>query len=114
MKLEAPPLLLAILGASQVRAWQFPRAPGASTAQRPLGGIPDEDVDILYGSQFSGLATYARIPYVNCLADDGEEEEGSGKYDIAILGAPFDTVSTFIFFFFRTAVLRKDGVCVKR
>ncbi|KAI1193271.1 arginase [Nemania serpens] len=91
MKLEAPPLLLAILGASQVRAWQFPRAPGASTAQRPLGGIPDEDVDILYGSQFSGLATYARIPYVNCLADDGEEEEGSGKYDIAILGAPFDT-----------------------
>lgn len=94
MKPEIPPLL-ALLGASQVRAWQFPRAPDSSTAsaQRPLGGLPDEDVDILYGSQFSGLATYARIPYVNCLSDDDDDEEGGGKYDIAILGAPFDTVS---------------------
>ncbi|KAI1165674.1 arginase [Nemania serpens] len=92
MKPEIPPLL-ALLGASQVRAWQFPRAPDSSTAsaQRPLGGLPDEDVDILYGSQFSGLATYARIPYVNCLSDDDDDEEGGGKYDIAILGAPFDT-----------------------
>ncbi|RWA05514.1 hypothetical protein EKO27_g9587 [Xylaria grammica] len=80
----------ALLGASRASgAWQFPHAPSYSTAQRPLGGIAnDDDVDILYGSQFSGLNTYARIPYVNCFSDD--EAEGT-KYDIAILGAPFDT-----------------------
>ncbi|KAI1191605.1 arginase [Nemania serpens] len=88
MKLEIP-LQLALLGVFQVRAWQFPHAPGSSTEQRPLGRLPDEDVDNLYGSQFSGLATYARIPYVNCLSDDDGAEVG--KYDIAILGAPFDT-----------------------
>jgi hypothetical protein len=49
------------------------------------------DPDIATGSQFKGLLTYANLPYVNCLADD-EVEHGS-KYDIAILGAPFDTVS---------------------
>lgn len=92
MKLEIP-LQLALLGVFQVRAWQFPHAPGSSTEQRPLGRLPDEDVDNLYGSQFSGLATYARIPYVNCLSDDDGAEVG--KYDIAILGAPFDTVSIF-------------------
>ncbi|KAI1119141.1 arginase [Nemania sp. NC0429] len=93
MKPEVP-RLLALLGASQVRAhWQFPHAPGSTAAQRPLGGLPDNDVDILYGSQFSGLTTYARIPYVNCLADEGGDggEGANGKYDIAILGAPFDT-----------------------
>ncbi|GAW21242.1 hypothetical protein ANO14919_107600 [Xylariales sp. No.14919] len=80
----------ALLGASCASgAWQFPHAPSYSAAQRPLGGIAnDDDVDILYGSQFSGLNTYARIPYVNCFSDD--EAKGT-KYDIAILGAPFDT-----------------------
>ncbi|KAK1750194.1 agmatinase 1 [Echria macrotheca] len=33
-----------------------------------------------------GLTTFANIPYANCLS-----EEFDGNYDIAILGAPFDT-----------------------
>lgn len=37
---------------------------------------------------FSGLMTYANLPYVHCLAGTGEDIE---KYDIAIVGAPFDT-----------------------
>jgi len=37
---------------------------------------------------YSGLMTYANLPYVHCLAGDGEEVE---QYDIAIVGAPFDT-----------------------
>lgn len=40
-------------------------------------------------AKFEGLATYANLPYVHCLAPEGEEVE---KFDIAILGAPFDTV----------------------
>ncbi|TGJ87616.1 hypothetical protein E0Z10_g1146 [Xylaria hypoxylon] len=78
----------ALLGVSQARAWQFPHAPSYSTAQKPLGGLTDDDVDIVHGSQFSGLNTYARIPYVNCFSDDAAE---GTKYDVAILGAPFDT-----------------------
>jgi len=54
--------------------------------QSPLANI--DDVDIVTGSSFSGLTTYAHLPYTNCFADKGEVE----KYDIAILGAPFDTV----------------------
>ncbi|KAI0860098.1 arginase [Xylaria cubensis] len=81
-----------LLGAIQVRAaWQFPHALNYySTAQKPLAGPSDDDVDISYGSQFHGLTTYANIPYVNCFSDE-TTEGSSSKYDIAILGAPFDT-----------------------
>ncbi|KAI1153151.1 arginase [Nemania diffusa] len=87
--LETAVLGTAVLGASQAQAaWQFPHVPGSSTEQRPLGGLTDDDVDILSGSQFNGLTTYAQIPYVHCLSDDAAE---GNKYDIAFLGAPFDT-----------------------
>ncbi|KAI0467219.1 arginase [Xylaria cf. heliscus] len=81
----------ALLGACRASgAWQFPHASNSySTAQKPLGIPSEDDVDILYGSQFSGLTTYANIPYINCFSD--EAAESSTKYDIAILGAPFDT-----------------------
>ncbi|KAI0200856.1 arginase [Astrocystis sublimbata] len=80
----------ALLCVSQARAaWQFPQASNYhSAAQQPLSGFSDDDVDILHGSQFNGLTTYANIPYINCLSN--EAAEGSSKYDIAILGAPFD------------------------
>lgn len=39
---------------------------------------------------FNGLSSYASLPYVHCLASAEHDVE---KYDIAILGAPFDTVS---------------------
>ena len=41
------------------------------------------------GANFAGLNTFANVPYVHCLASEDEIE----KFDIAILGAPFDTVS---------------------
>ncbi|KAE8130711.1 hypothetical protein BDV38DRAFT_276560 [Aspergillus pseudotamarii] len=56
------------------------------SGQFPLG--KDDTVDIVTGSQFSGLTTFAHLPYVNCLVDD---QAHSTPYDIAILGAPFDT-----------------------
>jgi agmatinase len=71
---------------AQGREIIFPPVSGFS--QQPIfeqGGI-----DISAGSAFAGLTTYANLPYVHCLAGKNEEVE---KYDIAILGAPFDTVS---------------------
>lgn len=50
----------------------------------------DDSIDVSTDSEFFGLTTFANLPYVNCLKPD--ESEG-GRYDIAILGAPFDTVS---------------------
>ncbi|KAI1818187.1 arginase [Poronia punctata] len=78
--------LFAILGVCQARTWEFPHTLGSQTPL--LGGLGTDDVDIEYGSQFHGLTTYANIPYVNCFSD---EAIGAAKYDIAILGAPFDT-----------------------
>ncbi|KAI1425758.1 arginase [Xylaria sp. FL1777] len=80
----------ALVGVSGARDWQFPHASGYSTAQKPLGGVGlvDDDIDIIRGSQFSGLNTYAKIPYVNCFSDEAAD---GAKYDVAILGAPFDT-----------------------
>lgn len=51
--------------------------------------MADTFIDVATDSEFLGLTTFANVPYVNCLKAD--ETEG-GRYDIAILGAPFDTV----------------------
>jgi hypothetical protein len=51
-------------------------------------------IDVTTDSQFYGLGTYANLPYVNCLSANNAEE---GRYDIAILGAPFDTVSGLLY-----------------
>jgi agmatinase len=53
------------------------------------GFMSDDSIDVTADSGFFGLTIYAHLPYVNCLKPD---ETGPGKYDIAILGAPFDTV----------------------
>ncbi|KXJ91387.1 arginase family-domain-containing protein [Microdochium bolleyi] len=70
-------------------AWELP-------PQKPFAHKYHEtdDVDIITGSQFSGLRTYANLPYINCFADAEGEPFVGGAYDIAILGAPFDTGTT--------------------
>lgn len=40
------------------------------------------------GGEFGGIATFAHIPYANCYDPEFFEKE---KYDIAIVGAPFDS-----------------------
>lgn len=79
-------LFLALPVAAQ--AWQLSNPPAFSPGQTPMFPSAD-DVDIVSGSQFNGLRTYANLPYVNCFSDVEVKEN---KYDIAILGAPFDTV----------------------
>lgn len=74
-------------------AWEFPRiafAPQDNAQHRFALGDKD-DVDIITGSQFNGLKTFANLPYVNCFSN--AEAKGK-KYDIAIMGAPFDTSVT--------------------
>lgn len=78
--------------AAPTRAWQLPHAnlQPYLQAQHPLSSLPthDDDIDIVTGSQFHGLKTFANLPYVNALSD---EEARDSKYDIAVVGAPFDT-----------------------
>lgn len=65
--------------------------PPVSGYQSPLGnpiqvdGLNDMD---LSSPLYAGLTTFANLPYVHCLAKDPAEVE---RFDIAILGAPFDT-----------------------
>ncbi|OJD16343.1 agmatinase [Emergomyces pasteurianus Ep9510] len=56
------------------------------TAQAPLA--LDDTADIVSDSQFSGLMTFANVPYVNCFVDSEAQKQ---RYDIAFMGAPFDT-----------------------
>jgi hypothetical protein len=69
----------------------FPPVSGFSSDQATLGFTAGPEISY---SKFAGLSTYANLPYVHCLAPT---EEGVEKFDIAILGAPFDTVCLSFF-----------------
>lgn len=49
-------------------------------------------LNIVSGSHFSGLTTFANLPYASCFVDGPARE----KYNNALLGAPFDTVSQLV------------------
>ena len=77
--------LIAVASATQVT---FPPVAGV---QQPLSSNGVDGIQTgldLSSALYSGLTTYANLPYVHCLAND---EENIERYDIAILGAPFDT-----------------------
>ncbi|KAL4894405.1 arginase family-domain-containing protein [Aspergillus ambiguus] len=68
--------------------------PPIAAVQQGSSQIPlsvDDPVDIVTGSQYNGLTTFAHLPYTNCFT---EEDAESKSYDIAFLGAPFDTAVT--------------------
>ncbi|KAL4737703.1 arginase family-domain-containing protein [Aspergillus similis] len=79
--------LASILSPALAREITFPPVAAIQSDQFILGQH-EKSIDIVSGSQFSGLTTFAHIPYVNCFVDSEAE---STPYDIAILGAPFDT-----------------------
>lgn len=58
-----------------------------SNGQSVISSGNDALVDM---NRYSGLSTYANLPYVHCLSPENDLE----AYDIAILGAPFDTATT--------------------
>jgi agmatinase len=81
--LSAVPIFGALTNAREI---SFPPVSGYSSQQTIFQGPNDADIT---QSKFAGLMTYANLPYVHCLAPEGEDVE---PFDIAIIGAPFDTV----------------------
>jgi agmatinase len=71
-----------------VYAQQFAAYGGGN--QVPFWAHTDAAIDEIDLStyDFSGIGTYAHVPYENCFVND----DSSKPFDIAILGAPFDTV----------------------
>lgn len=59
--------------------------------QQIMYGMDDDSIPITTSNQFFGLTTFANLPYINCLNSDSRPTE---SYDIAIMGAPFDTSVT--------------------
>ncbi|KAG7102577.1 putative agmatinase 1 like protein [Verticillium longisporum] len=59
------------------------------SAQVPL--LDNDDVDLTDSNHYSGIRTFANLPYVNCFSNRDAKDH---KYDIAILGAPHDTTTT--------------------
>ncbi|OCK78042.1 Arginase/deacetylase [Lepidopterella palustris CBS 459.81] len=78
--------VLSLTLACHAREITFPPLSGYQQNQDPIHDTGD--IDITTGSAFSGLTTFANLPHVHCLAAEVTEME---TYDIAILGAPFDT-----------------------
>jgi agmatinase len=72
--------------------WASPQKPLRAQTNDQLFGL---DVETGFGMGLPGLTTFANLPYVNCLSEKSDVE----KYDIAILGAPFDTVSCVCYSF---------------
>ena len=83
-----PLIVTAFAAYSLAREISFP------PVQQSLGAINIDNNNLTPGlsedisqARFAGLTTYANLPYVHCLSADEEVE----PFDIAILGAPFDT-----------------------
>ncbi|KAF2486858.1 arginase family-domain-containing protein [Neohortaea acidophila] len=85
-----PLLLLTLLTKCLSHEIAFPSISGMQEPLLTDRILSTSDLDIS-SPVYAGLTTYANLPYVHCLADAATEVE---KYDIAILGAPFDTSVT--------------------
>lgn len=76
----------------------------ASPSQFSINHVLDQE-DVI-GNRFHGLTTFANLPYEECFSDSIYW----GRYDIAIIGAQFDTVG----FFSTTQSLRSMLSCYSR
>ncbi|CAN9108375.1 unnamed protein product [Alternaria alternata] len=78
-------LLSSVQLSTSARDITFPPVSGYSSQQI----IPQQNLGLdITHAKFAGLMTYANLPYVHCLAP---EQHDVVPFDIAILGAPFDT-----------------------
>ncbi|KAI1778701.1 arginase family protein [Hypoxylon cercidicola] len=87
-------LIFLLAAASQAREIVFPPVAAIQGGQARiyLGSGADDDVD-LTTDPVGGLTSFAHLPYVPCFAAKTDDEVD--KYDIAILGAPFDTATSY-------------------
>ncbi|GKT41456.1 putative agmatinase 1 [Colletotrichum spaethianum] len=79
-------------------AWKLPHsalgnfeAPHGN--QIPVSLIDDDETNPFGASSFAGLRTFANLPFIDCFSDQSTKDH---KYDIAVFGAPHDTVSTVV------------------
>jgi len=47
-----------------------------------------------FDTAYAGITTFAHLPFINCLHPT-YKDEAKEKFDIAIVGAPFDTSVTY-------------------
>lgn len=78
-------LFVSTVAFANAREIRFPSLSGFSSDQAVMGIVTPD----ITQAKFGGLTTFANLPYVHCLAPADENVE---EFDIAILGAPFDTV----------------------
>lgn len=86
-----------LVGLAHCREIVFPPAAGFThgPGQLPLrldSETGDDDVDLTTDAM-GGLTSFAHLPYVPCFAAKPDDE--IDKYDIAVIGAPFDTATSF-------------------
>jgi agmatinase len=81
-------ILFTFFAAVNAREIVFP--PVAAVQRNGQSVIPADNDGLIEINKYAGLSTYANLPYVHCLSQEKELE----AYDIAILGAPFDTATT--------------------
>lgn len=95
-----PALVLSLAGINQAREIVFPpvagidrvHVPGQAPIQFDISDADDDDIDLATDAM-GGLTSFGHLPYVPCFAAKTDEE--TAKYDIAVLGAPFDTGTSF-------------------
>lgn len=87
------PVSVVLLALQGVAAWQLPHRAFADSphAQFPLASNGNDDVDVSGADTVAGLSTFANLPFLNCFSDEAAKAQ---KYDIAVFGAPHDTVCT--------------------
>lgn len=68
------------------------QAPIQSSPTSSYDAHPDEDIS-LETDAIGGLPSFAHLPYVPCFS--ALEDDQIDRYDIAILGAPFDTATSY-------------------
>lgn len=91
-------LILTLAGLGQTRDIIFPPVTGIDRilpGQAPLRLDTDTDEDnvSLDTDAVGGLTSFGHLPYVPCFAAKADED--IDKYDIAVLGAPFDTGTSY-------------------
>lgn len=96
MKMLFSALLLSLVGLGHTRDIVFPPVFGID---RLPGQIPirpqsesDDDIDLTTDA-VGGLTSFAHLPYIPCF--DAKADDDVAKYDIAVLGAPFDTATSY-------------------
>ena len=80
-------LLYYLVSLVQTRNIDTSPAPDIKSSSQQAFTIEHDDIST--NAEFLGLMTFANVPFLNCL----RENNNVAAYDIAFLGAPFDTVS---------------------